>query len=148
MVMNQLTPNSVSEPVTNPHKGEIMENITITHKFASTVVAGVPAFVSVHDSNYVAISGKPLSDLLRAFYDAGVRNVEVVIDAAGQRLAAEAKVYRRTDKRSGRTYYWLYPLQPAQSLLRDMLRRYRGDAPRNAKRPLPVSVVAVVPKPK
>jgi hypothetical protein len=52
----------------------------------------------------VAISGKPLSDLLRAFYDAGVRRVEVVIDTAGQRLAAEAKVHRRTDKRSSHTY--------------------------------------------
>jgi hypothetical protein len=102
--------------------------------------------VTVHDSNYVAISGKPLSDLLKTFYDAGVRHVVVVIDAAGQRLAAEAKVYRKT--RGGHTYYWLYPLQPAQSLLRDMLRRYRGDAPRNAKRPLPVAVAAVVPKPK
>jgi len=104
--------------------------------------------VTVHDSNYVAISGRPLSDLLRAFYDAGVRHVVVVVDAAGRRLTAEAKVYRRTDKRSGHTYYWLYPLQPAQALLRDMLRRYRGDAPRNAKRPLPVTVLAVVPKPK
>jgi len=101
--------------------------------------------VSVHDNNYVAISGRPLSDLLRAFYDAGVRRVEVVIEAAGQRLAAEANVHRRTDKRSGRVYYWLYPLQPAQSLLRDMLRRYRGGAPRNAKRPLPAAILAIMP---
>ena len=88
-----------------------MGNITTTLTFANTVVAGVPAFVSVHDSNYVAISGRPLSDLLRAFYDAGVRRVEVVIDAAGQRLAAEAKVYRRFNRRSGRMYFWLYSLQ-------------------------------------
>jgi hypothetical protein len=123
-----------------------MENIRVTPTFANIIATGVPAFVTVHDSNYVAISGRPLSDLLRAFYDAGVRHVVVIIDAAGQRLTAEAKVYRKT--RGGRTYYWLYPLQPAQSLLRDMLHRYRGDAPRNAKRPLPVAVVAVVPKPK
>jgi hypothetical protein len=147
--MNQLTPNPVPELVTNPHTEEVMENITVaTHRFANTVVARLPAFVTVHDNNYVAISGKPLSDLLRAFYDAGVRRVEVVIDTAGQRLAAEAKVHRRTDKRSGHTYYWLYPLQPAQSLLRDMLRRYRGDAPRNAKKPLPITIPAVLPKPK
>jgi hypothetical protein len=146
--MNQLTPNPTSGPVTNPHTEKIMENITVTHTFASTVVAGVPAFVTVHDNNSVAISGRPLSDLLRAFYETGVRHVVVVIDAAGQRLAAEAKVYRRTDKRSGHTYFWLYPLQPAQSLLRDMLRRYRGDAPRNAKRPLPVAILAVLPKSK
>ena len=149
--MNQLTPKPAPEPVTTPHNGEKMENITVTHSLAyafSTVATGVPAFVTVHDSNYVAISGRPLSDLLRAFYDAGVRHVVVVVDAAGQRLTAEAKVYRRTVRRSGHTYYWLYPLQPAQALLRDMLRRYRGDAPRNAKRPLPVTVLAVVPKPK
>jgi len=144
--MNQLTPHPNSEPVTNPHTEKIMENITVALTFANTVVAGVPAFVSVHDSNYVAISGRSLSDLLRAFYDAGVRRVEVVIEVAGQRLAAEANVHRRTDKRSGRAYYWLYPLQPAQSLLRDMLRRYRGGAPRNAKRPLPVAVLTVLPK--
>ncbi len=145
--MNQLTPNPTTGPVTNPHTGKIMENITATATFA-TVVSGVPAFVTVHDSQYVAISGRPLSDLLKAFYDAGVRHVVAVIDVAGQRLAAEAKVYRRTDRRSGRTYFWLYPLQPAQSLLRDMLRRYRGDAPRNAKRPLPVAILAVLPKSK
>ena len=123
-----------------------MGNITVALTYANTVVAGVPAFVSVHDSSYVAISGRSLSDLLKAFYDAGVRRVEVVIEVAGQRLAAEANVHRRTDKRSGRAYYWLYPLQPTQSLLRDMLRKYRGDAPRNAKRPLPVAIHAVVPK--
>lgn len=143
--MNQQPPNPVSEPVTNPRTEKIMGNITTTLTFASTVVTGVPAFVSVHDNNYVAISGRPLSDLLRAFYDAGVRRVEVVIEAAGQRLAAEANVHRRTDKRSGRVYYWLYPLQPAQSLLRDMLRRYRDDAPRNAKRPLPAAILAIMP---
>ena len=144
--MNQLTPHPNSEPVTNPHTEKIMENITVALTFANTVVAGVPAFVSVHDSSYVAISGKPLSDLLRAFYDAGVRRVEVVIEAAGQRLAAEANVHRRTDKRSGRAYYWLYPLQPAQYLLRDMLRRYRGDASYNAKRPMPIKILTIMPK--
>ena len=109
--MNQLTPNPTSEPVTNPHTEKIMENITVAHTFANTAVAGVPVFVTVHDNNYVAISGKSLSDLLRAFYDAGVRHVVVVIDAAGQRLAAEAKVYRRFNRRSGRMYFWLYSLQ-------------------------------------
>jgi len=88
-----------------------MENITVAHTFANTAVAGVPVFVTVHDNNYVAISGKSLSDLLRAFYDAGVRHVVVVIDAAGLRLAAEVKVYRRFNRRSGRMYFWLYSLQ-------------------------------------
>jgi hypothetical protein len=66
--------------------------------------------VTIHDNNYVAISGKCLSDFLRAYYEAGVRCVEAVIDVAGQRLATETKVYRRFDKRSGRVYYWLYLL--------------------------------------
>ncbi len=145
--MNQLTPNPTTGPVTNPHTEKIMENITATVMFA-TVISGVPAFVTVHDNNYVAISGKPLSDLLRAFYDAGVRHVVAVIDVAGQRLVAEAKVYRRTDRRSGRTYYWLYPLQPAQSILRDLYLKYRGDVAPRTKRPMPVIVLAVVPKSK
>ncbi len=107
---------------------------------------GVPAHISIHDRSYVAISGgRSLSDVLMPYYAAGVRYVEVVIDVEGQRLAAEAKIYRRTDKQSGRIYLWLYPLQPAQRLLREMLRRYRGDAPRHAKRPLPVTVLAVMP---
>ncbi|MFZ8839646.1 MAG: hypothetical protein ACO2PM_12225 [Pyrobaculum sp.] len=109
--MNQLIPNPTSEPVTNPHTEKIMENITVAHTFANTVIAGEPAFVTVHDNNYVAISVKPLSDLLRALYDAGVRRVVIVIDAAGLRLAAEVKVYRRSNRRSGRMHFWPYSLQ-------------------------------------
>jgi hypothetical protein len=109
--MNQLPPNSHTQPVTDPHKERRVGNITVTHTFANTVVAEVPAFVTIHDNHYVAVSGRSLSDLLGAYYAAGFRRVEVVIDAAGQRLAAEAKVYRRFNRRSGRMYFWLYSLQ-------------------------------------
>lgn len=146
--MNQLPPSPPMNPITDLHKEKRVENITATHNMLNTIVAAVPAFVTIHDNNYVAISGRSLSDFLGAYYEAGVRYVEAVIDVAGQRLAAEAKVYRRFDKRSGRVYYWLYLLRLAQSLLRNILRRYCGDAPRNAKRPLPITIPAVLPKPK
>jgi hypothetical protein len=148
--MSQIPPRPNSGPVTDPHVEKKAEYLTAAHTIANTIagtIAGVPALVTVHDSRYVAISGRGLSDLLRAFYEAGVRRVEAVIDVPGQRLAAEAKIFRKLDRRSGRTYYYLYPLQPAQGLLRDMLRRYRGNAAPNAKRPMPVTVLAVVPRP-
>ncbi len=111
-----------------------------------TATAAVPGHVVVHGKHAVGITANGLADLLKAFYEAGVRHVQVVIDVAGQRLAVDAAVYRRTNKRSGRTLYWLYPLGTAQTLLRDLHRRYRADAPRNAKRPLPVAIIAVLPK--
>jgi hypothetical protein len=147
--MNQLPPSPPTNPITDLHKERRVENITATHNMLNTIIAAVPAFVTIHDNNnYVAISGRCLSGFLGAYYEAGVRCVEAVIDVAGQRLVAEAKVYRRFDRRSGRMYYWLYLLRLAQSLLRNILRRYCGDAPRNAKRPLPITIPAVLPKPK
>jgi hypothetical protein len=112
------------------------------------VTAAVPARVVVHDRHAVGITSDGLVDLLKAFYEAGVRRIQVIIDVAGQRLAADAAVYRKIDRRSGRVSYWLYPLGTAQTFLRDLLQKHRGDAPRNAKRPLPVAVVAVVPRPR
>jgi hypothetical protein len=111
-----------------------------------TSAAAIPAHVILHEKNAVGISGWGLAEVLKPLYETGIRHVVVVVDAAGQRLVAEATIYRRVDKRSGRIMYWVYPLSSAQRLLRDLLHKYRGDAPRNAKRPLPVAVVAVVPK--
>jgi hypothetical protein len=145
--MAQQGPHPTAEPVTNPRLERNLTNLTPTSKLLGAV--GIPANISVHDSSYVAISGgRSLSDVLMPYYAAGVRRVEIVIDVEGQRLAAEAKIYRRTDKQSGRVYLWLYPLQPAQRLLRDLLRRYRGDAAPNAKRHLPIAILAIIPKPK
>jgi hypothetical protein len=145
--MAQQGPYPSSEPVTDPRLERNITNLTPTSKLFSAV--GIPASISVHDSSYVAISGgRSLSDILMPYYVTGVRRVEIVIDVAGQRLAAEAKIYRRTDKQSGRVYLWLYPLQPAQGLLREMLRRHRAGAAPNAKRPLPVIVLTILPRPK
>jgi|GEM_PF-2140842 hypothetical protein len=145
--MAQQGPHPSAEPVTDPRLGRNITNLTPTSKLLGAV--GIPANISVHDSSYVAISGgRSLSDILMPYYAAGVRRVEIVIDVEGQRLAAVAKIYRRTDKKSGRVYLSLYPLQPAQRLLRDLLRRYRGDAVPNAKRPLPIAILAIIPKPK
>ena len=145
--MAQHDPYPSSESVTDLHLGENIMNLTTTSKLLGAV--GIPANISAHDSTYVAISGgRSLSDILMPYYAAGIRRVEIVIDVNGQRLAAEAKIYRRTDKQSGRVYLWLYPLQPAQGLLREMLRRHRAGASPNAKRPLPVVILAMVPKPK
>jgi hypothetical protein len=110
--------------------------------------AAVPGHVVVQDKRSVGITSNSLRDFLRALYEAGIRRVEAVIDVAGQRLAVDAVIYRKLDKRSSRTHYWLYPLQPAQTLLSDMLRKWRADAPHNAKRPMPIVIFAVIPKPK
>jgi hypothetical protein len=131
--------------VTNP---QYAQSNTAVNIFYYSSAAVIPAHVIMHDRDAVGISGWGLAEVLKPLYEAGIRHVVVVVDAAGQRLVAEATIYRRMDKRSGRIMYWLYPLSSAQRLLRDLMRRYRGDAPRNAKRPLPVAVVAVVPKPK
>lgn len=122
-------------------------NATVNIFYYSSAAA-IPAHVIMHDRDAVGISGWGLAEVLKPLYEAGIRHVVVVVDAAGQRLVAEATIYRRVDKQSGRVMYWLYPLSSAQRLLRDLLHKYRGDAPRNAKRPLPAAVVAVVPKPK
>jgi hypothetical protein len=146
--MAQLDPGADPKYITGPHKNTNLENITVSAKILNALAVGIPAVVTAHDRNSVAITGKNLSEMLQAYYDAGVQRVEVVIDVAGQKVAATCRIYQKTSKQAGRATYWLYPLYPAQALLREMLRRHRGEAPRKAKRPLPITVVAVVPKPK
>jgi hypothetical protein len=113
-----------------------------------TATAAIPGHVVVHGKHAAGITANGLADLLKAFYEAGVRRVQLVVDAAGQRLAIDAAVYRKVNRRSGRVAYWLYPLGTAQTLLRDLLHRHRTGSPRNAKRPLPVAILAVLPRPK
>jgi hypothetical protein len=140
----QGTPLSTGQ-VTDPRQEKNVINLITSHKLLGAV--GIPANLSVHDNAYVGISGgSNLSEILMPYYAAGIRRVDIVIDVAGQKLTAEAKIYQRTDKRGGRMYLWLYPLQPAQGLLREIVRRHRADAPRKAKRPLPITILAVVPK--
>ncbi len=143
--MAQSGPSPNPKYVTGPYEHVNLENISVTAKVLNTLAVGIPAVVTAHDRNYVAITGKGLSEILQAYYDASVQRVEVVIDVAGQKVAATGKIYKKINKQNGRTTYWLYPIYPAQALLRDMLRRYRGDAPRHAKKPLPITVLAVMP---
>ncbi len=142
--MTLITPNmSQTNPSPTPgttslHPQNVV-NIFLT-------AAAAPAHIIMHAKDAVGISAPTLAETLKQLYELNIRRVLIVADVAGQRLAAEAVIYRRFDRRSGRIYFWLYPLQPAQTLLRDMLYKYRGGAPYNAKRPLPITILAVTPK--
>ena len=111
-----------------------------------TANAALPGHVVVQDKRSVAITSNALTDFLGALYEASMRNVVAVVETAGQRLVIEAVIYRKFDKRSGRVRYLLYPLQPAQSLLRDMLSKWRDGALPDAKRPMPIMIHGVMPK--
>ncbi len=126
------------------------QGITLQAQNITTFLLNIatPGRIIVQDRRAVGIVSDGLSNLLATYYEAGVRHVEVIVDVSGQRLTIDASIYRKVDKRTGRVRYWLYPLGAAQSLLRDLLLRHRVDAPRHAKRPLPVVILATLPKPK
>jgi len=111
-----------------------------------TANVALPGHAVVHDRRSVAITSNGLAGLLGVLYEANMRNVTAVIEVAGQRLMIEAVIYRKFDRRSGRVRYLLYPLQPAQSLLRDMLAKWRDGASPGVKRPMPVVIYNVTPK--
>jgi hypothetical protein len=100
----------------------------------------VPGYVIAHDKNAVAITGQNLAEVLSQLYEAGFRYVEAVVEVAEQKLVIDATIYSKYDRRRGRAYFWLYPLQPGQSVLRDLFRKYRGGAAPHAKKPMPVII--------
>jgi hypothetical protein len=106
--------------------------------------ASIPASVSLYSKNSVVISGSELSRRLEELYTSGVREVEVVVDVPGHRLVAVGKIYV-VHKRNTK-YYYVYPHDAAQRLLRELYYKYRSGAPTGAKRPVPVVVVAIIPK--
>jgi hypothetical protein len=118
-------------------------NITVT-------TVAIPAYVIRHDKNSVVVGGEKLGEVLRQLYDSGFRHVEVLIEVAGRQVAVDATIYHKYDRRRGRTYWWLYPLQPGQAVLRALFDEYRRGAMPRAKRPLPVIIhqIAVPLKPK
>ncbi|MFZ8808974.1 MAG: hypothetical protein ACO2PN_12855 [Pyrobaculum sp.] len=118
-------------------------NITI---LPTTAQATIPAYVASHEKNIVIISGPKLAEALAVYYKAGIRRVEAAVSFDGQLLWVDCTIVVRRDRQRNRVYLRLYPLQPAQSLLRDLYRRYRGDAPRRARRPMPVLVFVIKPK--
>jgi len=89
-----------------------------------------------------------LTPLLAALSEAGIRHVSVIIEVASHRLVVDATINRRVDRRNGHVYFWLYPLGPGQTLLRDVYLKHRAGASRGAKNPLPVVIYSVSPKSK
>jgi hypothetical protein len=118
-------------------------NITVT---ATTAQAAIPAYIVSHEKNAVAISGPKLAEALAVYHRAGIRRVEAAVVAAGQPLLADCTISVRVNRQRNRTYLWLYPVQPAQALLRDLYHKYRSDAPRRAKKPMPVLILSIRPK--
>jgi len=147
-LMVQGTPTNIPDSGITP---PTHNNVTSIKLFSDNLLgmpfkAAIPAHVIMHDKNTVGISGQKLAEILEVYYKAGISHVEAAVLVAGQPLVVDCRIYTRHDRRSNRTYFWLYPLQPGQTLLRDLYFKYRGGAPRNAKRPLPVAIHAVVPK--
>jgi hypothetical protein len=129
-------------PAAHPNSTQLTQAV-----FSSlTVNAALPAHIVVHDRRSVAITSNVLANFLKALYEVGLRDVVVVIEAAGQRIAIEASIYRKFDRRRGRVFHLLYPRQPAQSLLRDMLGKWRNSASPDAKRPMPIMIYSLTPK--
>jgi hypothetical protein len=83
----------------------------LTQTTFTTLAAGaaLPGHIVVQDKRSVVITSNALADFLKALYEAGMRNVVVVVEAAGERLAIEASIYRKHDKRGGRVHHLLYP---------------------------------------
>jgi hypothetical protein len=118
-------------------------NITVAN---TTAQAAIPAYIVSHEKNAVAISGPKLAEALTVYYKAGVRYVEAAVVVAGQPLLVDCTINVRINKQRNRAYLWLYPLQPAQALLRDLYHRYRGDAPRRVRKPMPVLILSIKPR--
>jgi len=131
MGVGPLHPNL--NPVTNHTMLKSVANITVT-------TAAIPGYVIKHDRNSVVISGEKLGEVLEQLYSAGFRRVEVLIEVAGRQILTDGTIYCRHDKRRGRTYYWLYPLQPGQAVLRALFDEHRRGAAPRAKKPLPLII--------
>jgi hypothetical protein len=119
---------------------------TVPNGLNITAPVAIPAYIVSHEKNVVAISGPKLAEALDVYYKAGIRRVEAAVIAGGQSFLIDCTIAARHNKQRNRTYLWLYPLQPAQTLFRDLYRKYRGDAPRRSRRPMPVLILALRPK--
>lgn len=142
------TPGQV--PVTAPSlqtSSAVISPTSEIARFASNMhTPAIPAYVFAHDKNSVGIGGRTLAEVLALYYKAGLRNVEAVVSVEGQIVVVKGKIYVRRDKQTDQCRCWLYPFQPAQAFLRDLYLRYRGEAPRRTRRPMPVLLLAIRPK--
>jgi len=127
--------NSVTNPPTTRTKMDLF-----------VVIGGLPAAVRNHARNAVSIFGERLSEVLEAYYNSGVRQVDVAAVLDGQQLVVTCTIHRRVDRRTNRVYYWLYPLGTGQYLLRERYKAYRGVAERYAKTPMPIVIYSIMPK--
>jgi hypothetical protein len=111
-----------------------------------TAVSGLPAVVVNHSKDAVLISGEKLGEVLEVYYNGGVRQVDAVIGLDGQYLTITCTIHKKTDGRTGRVYYWLYPLGAGQHLLRERYKAFRGAAERYAKTPMPIVIYSILPR--
>jgi hypothetical protein len=106
----------------------------------------LPAVVISHSKDAVLISGERLGEVFEVYYGGGVRQVDAVIGLDGQQLVVTCTIHRKVDGRTGRVYYWLYPLGAGQQLLRERYKAFRGAAEKYAKTPMPIIIYSIMPK--
>jgi hypothetical protein len=124
---------------TNPQLHQTLANLSI-------IGGGIPATVRSQDKTAIAIGGEELSRALALFYSAGIRRVEIDALVDGLKITLTGTIYKKDDKRTGRRHYIMYPLGSSQKFLREKYRAFRGEVPRNLKRPMPILVMSIRPK--
>ncbi len=107
---------------------------------------GFPAVVTRHTKYTVAISCDGLRETLEAYYNSGVYQVDVVVELNRRQLVVTCTIYKKVDRRTGRVYYWLYPLGAGQRILSRRYKIFRGVAKRYTKTPMPIIIYSVTPK--
>ena len=106
----------------------------------------LPAVVINYSRDSVLISCDGLNETLEAYYNSGVQQVDVVAELNRKQLVMTCTIYRKVDKRTGRVYYWLYPLGAGQLILKKRYMIYRGVAEKYAKKPMPILIYSVTPR--
>jgi hypothetical protein len=135
MGLNPPTTNPVTDPTTfnNP------KNI-----FFPT--SGLPAVIKQHARNSVVISGKKLGEMLEKFHTRGINRVDLVVEIEGRQIVVTGSIYKKTNKHTKQSYYYIYPLGVDQVFLRKKYLTFRGAAESHSKTPLPIIVYSIIPK--
>ena len=107
---------------------------------------GLSAVVKSHDKGAVVITGKRLNEILEKLHTIGITRIDLVVELDGRQIVISGSIYRKTDKRTGRSYYSIYPVGTDQVLLRSRYQAFRGNAEKYSKTPLPILIYAIVPK--
>jgi len=133
----------LNPPVTNSVTDPAMFNNPRNIFFHRT---GLSAVIKQHDRGSVVVSGKRLGEILEKFHTMGIKTVELVVELEGRQIVITGSIYRKTNKRAGQSYYYVYPLGADQVLLREKYLAFRGTAEPKSKTPLPIIVYFVTPK--